>query len=166
MNRSRDGELALATGFSGLLAMVLSLMALPLWLMPARPDWLGLWVIYWVTRQPARLGMGWAWAAGLLMDGIGGGVPGRHALALAVVCYASLVLRGRMFIYTLPQQMAVVFALTAVDLLLCQWVQNVGGHGTPDVFFLMGAATSAFLWPVVAMTGTRDSGMETWRSSP
>ncbi|MBP8925205.1 MAG: rod shape-determining protein MreD [Pseudomonadales bacterium] len=164
MSTPRGSELPLAVGFSGLIALVLALMALPVWLMAARPDWLGLWVVYWITRQPARIGMGMAWLVGLLMDGVGGGVLGRHALALAVVAYACLVLRSRMLIYTLPQQMALVFLMTTLDQLLCHWVQNLSGHSTPNLSFLMGPVASAILWPMLAMIGARDATMESWRS--
>ena len=163
MSTSRGSEFPLAVGFSGLIALVLSLMALPVWLMAARPDWLGLWAIYWITRQPARIGMGGAWLAGLLMDVVGGAVLGRHALALGVVAYASLILRGRMHIYTLPQQMALVFLVTTLDQLLCHWVQNLSGHSTPNLSFLMGPVASALLWPMLAMIGARDATMQSWR---
>lgn len=80
-----------------------------------------------------------------------------------MVAYASLILRGRMLIYTLPQQMALVFLVTTLDQLLCHWVQNLSGHSTPNLSFLMGPVASALLWPMLAMIGARDATMQSWR---
>jgi len=146
-------------------ALLLALCPLPLWLQPARPDWLALLVIYWIRRLPHGFGIGWAWLIGLLMDGLEGGVLGRHAFALAVLAYAALLLRRRMLLYTLPQQMALVCALCAMHLILVYWVQSLMGHPTPSLVFLMGSLTAAFLWPAFAGAPQRDRSLDNWRSA-
>ena len=47
--------------------------------------------------------------------------------------------------------MALVFLVTTLDQLLCHWVQNLSGHSTPNLSFLMGPVASALLWPMLAM---------------
>jgi rod shape-determining protein MreD len=152
--------------FASLAALLACIYPLPLWLMPARPDWLALLVVYWTWRLPQGFSIGAAWLIGLLMDGMEGGLLGRHALALAVVAYASLLLRRRMLLYSLPQQMLLVFALCATHQILVHWVQNLIGHPTPSLAFLMGSVTGAFLWPAVAAGSQSDRGLENWSSSP
>ena len=144
-----------ALALSCLAALALSIYPLPMWLMPARPDWLALLVVYWVVRNPGGFGIGWAWLLGLLLDGVEGGVLGKHAFALSVVAYASLAIRPRLILYTLPQQMALVFVLVGIDQLLCHWVQNLTGRSTPSLMFLMASLTSALCWPLLAVTTGR-----------
>ncbi len=155
-----------AVALSALAALLASLYPLPLWLQPARPDWLALVVIFWIMRVSHGFGIGSAWLLGLAMDGLEGGVLGRHALALSVVAYAAILLRRRMLHYSLLQQMLLVLALCAADQILCHWVQNLTGHATASLIFLMGSLTSAFCWPLFAPGAPRDRSLANWRSSP
>ena len=158
--------LPFAVALSTLGALLASLYPLPVWLLPARPDWLALVVIFWILRLPHGFGIGSAWLLGLLMDGLEGGVLGRHALALSVVAYATILLRRRMLHYSLLQQMLLVFALCATDQVLCHWVQNLAGHATSSLVFLMGSLTAAFCWPLFAFGTPRDRSLQRWRLSP
>jgi rod shape-determining protein MreD len=158
--------LPLAVALTVLAALLVSLYPLPVWLLPARPDLLVLVVIFWVMRAPQVFGIGSAWLLGLLMDGLEGGVLGRHALALSVVAYASILLRRRMLHYSLLQQMLVVFALCAMHQILCHWVHNLTGHATSSLVFLMGSLTGAFCWPLFAYGTPRHRSLESWRLSP
>lgn len=164
MRRGAQSPVAAIVG-STIAALLLAVFPLPGWLMPARPEWLALLVIYWITRTPTHFGMTTAWLLGLLMDGIAGALLGPRALALAVVAYLALVVRPRMLHYTLLQQMAVVCALTAVGQLLNFWAQGIFGHAPPTLWFLMGSLTTAFCWPIVSMDIARRREMEDWNAS-
>lgn len=163
---ARGVELPLAPALSLLAVLLLSLCPLPLWLMPARPDWAVLWVMWWVTRRPQQFSLGWAWVGGLILDGVSGGVIGRHALALVVVAYVCVLLGGRMQIYSLLQQMAVVFLVTLLDQVLCHWAQNLSGHTTPSLVFLMACLSSALCWPLLLMLGGRERRMDASWGAP
>jgi rod shape-determining protein MreD len=143
-------------------ALLLALAPLPAWLAPARPGWLGLFVIYWVLRAPLRFGMAGAWCLGLLFDGMSGGLLGPHALALAVTAYFALVLRPRMLHYALAQQVALVAVMSAAGLFLAQWAQGLSGQSAPHLWFLVGGLTSAACWPIVSMRGAHRRSMEGW----
>ena len=130
--------------------------------MPARPDWLGLFVIYWVMRAPQHVGMLSAWFLGLLFDGIVGGLLGPHALALAVTAYFTLILRPRMLHYPVAQQTAVVAVLCGAGPFLAHWAQDIGGHSSLDLWFLVGSLTSASCWPIVSMRSGYGRHMEGW----
>jgi len=159
---ARGGVPVAAIAGTALLALLLSIYPLPAWLMPARPDWLGLFVIHWVMRSPQHVGMMLAWCLGLLFDGIVGGMLGPHALALSVVAYFTLILRPRMLHYPLLQQVAVVAVLCGAGRFLAQWAQGIGGHSHLDMWFLMGSLTSASCWPIVSLRGGYGRQMEGW----
>lgn len=146
-------------------ALLLAIYPLPSWLQPLRADWLALFVVYWVLRSPERFGILAAWTAGLLFDGLVGGVLGKHALALATVAYGAIVLRSRMLLYSLPQQMVLIFALTGVHQLLCQWAQNITGHVTPSWLFLAGSISSALIWPLLVLGNSGARRMDQWEAA-
>lgn len=129
-------------------AYVLAVLPLPRWLLAARPEWLALALIYWVIALPHRVGILSALVLGVLMDVVEGAVLGQNALALVVVALLSLMLYQRLRVFSLSQQVAVVFVLVGIHQLICQWVQNLEGAGATDFAFLLPALTSALLWPV------------------
>lgn len=131
-------------------ALLLAVYPLPAWLMTARPAWAVLLLVFWILREPEHVGLGTAWLAGLMFDIVDGGLLGCHALGLTVAVYAAIVLRGRLRFYSVPQQMAVIVALSAAYQLLCLWVHGVGGRTTTDAAFLMASFTTAFCWPALA----------------
>ncbi len=147
-------------------ALLGAIVPLPAWLAPARPDWVGLLVVYWVLRVPHRFGIAAAWSIGLLMDVLAGGLIGRNALALAVVAYAASLLRHRLTHYTPTQQSAVVFLLCVTDQILAGWVQSLAGHPAQSLVFLMGSLTAAFCWPLITPVSPRDRSLDGWRASP
>lgn len=67
---------------SVIVALLLGLMPLPLVVQPLRPYWLALVVAYWVIETPDKVGLGFAFAVGVLADLLYGGVLGEQALRL------------------------------------------------------------------------------------
>jgi rod shape-determining protein MreD len=134
------------------IAYALAVLPLPRWLLSARPEWLALALIYWTIALPHRVGLLTALVVGVGMDVLEGAVLGQNALALIVVALLSLVLYQRLRVFSLSQQVAVVFVLIGIHQLICQWVQNLEGAGATDFAFLLPAVTSALLWPVALHT--------------
>ena len=161
----RLADRGVVLALSAAAAFLLAVYPLPVWLQPLRPDWLALFIIYWSLHLPERMGLRWAWIVGLMMDGITGAVLGEHALALTAVAYITEVLRTRLLLYTLPQQMLAVWLLVITDLLLCHWVQNLSGHRTPDWLFLAGSISSALLWPILRPGIARERTIDGWKPS-
>lgn len=160
MRRAEPPRLAIA--LSTLAALLLAVCPMPPWLLPARPDWLSLLVIFWILRAPQHVGMGSAWVAGLVLDALCGGVLGPRALAMAVLAYVVLVLRPRMLHYTLVQQMGAVAGLSAVSQFLCRWAQGLAGTEAVHPWLLAGSLTAAFCWPIVSLQVGSRGRMETW----
>jgi rod shape-determining protein MreD len=132
------------------LSMLLVVMPLPqqwLWFRPAFP---ALLVIFWVTRMPQALGVGFAWLVGILEDLISGASLGTHALALAVLAYFSLLTYQRTRAFNPAQQLLWVFVLVGIHQVVGNWVHGLEGKTVPGLTFLWPALTTALLWPWVA----------------
>ena len=132
---------------SMLIALLLSVIPVPLWAQWGRPEWLAMVLIYWVIALPERVGIGSAWCAGLLLDIVEGSPLGQNAFSLSLVAYVALILYQRMRMYMPWQQAAVVFVLVGVHQLIVYWVQTLMGIFSPNLLFLLPAVVSALLWP-------------------
>lgn len=134
---------------SFLAAFVLSVVALPQWLVWARPEWLALVLIYWTIALPHRVGLLTGLILGVGLDAMEGAVFGQNAFSLMVVALLSLTLYQRLRVFNVLQQAGTVFILIGINQLICQWVQNLQGRGTQSLLFLLPAFSSALIWPVV-----------------
>jgi rod shape-determining protein MreD len=137
--------------FTFLLAVLLSIIPLPEWLLWARPEWLALVLVYWVIALPHRVGIFTGLVLGVFMDVLEGAVLGQNALSLAVLVLLSLILYQRMRVTSLWQQSAMVFLLIGINQFICQWIQNLQGVAGQSLIFLLPAFTSALLWPVILL---------------
>ena len=131
------------------LAMLLTLLPMPLLVQEFRPPWVALTLIYWCLALPERVGVGWGWVSGLLLDVLSGALLGQHALGLAVVAFLVLELHQRIRIFPLLQQALSVLVLLLVERLLSLWV--LGGTGQPAqrLWYWIPALVGAGLWPWV-----------------
>ena len=132
------------------LAYLLAIVPFPEWAMNYRPEWVPMVLIYWVMALPYRVGIGSAWCAGLILDILKGSVLGLNAIGLVIVAYvtSSIHLRFRMF--SSIQQSGLVLVLLGINLFLSHWLEVIAGYTTAsDMMFIMGALTSAVLWPAL-----------------
>ena len=130
------------------LAYLLAIVPFPEWAMDYRPEWVSLVLVYWVMALPYRVGIGSAWFIGLILDILKGSVLGINAMALVIVAYVTLSLHLRFRMFSSLQQAGLVLVLVGINLLLCHWLEVITGYtSATDLMFLMGALTSAVLWP-------------------
>ncbi|KOR29751.1 rod shape-determining protein MreD [Achromatium sp. WMS1] len=132
-----------------LIALILSIMPVPLWARYARPQWVTLVLIYWSLALPQRVNIGSAWILGITQDVISGTVLGQHALALSVVTFVVISLHLRIRIFTLWQQSFIVLLLLLLERLLELWVVIATSQPIPTLWYWMPALVSAPLWPWV-----------------
>jgi len=110
-----------------------------------RPDIVALVLLYWCTHKPHRIGIGIAWAIGMLADVADASLFGQHALSYAVLAFGGIVLHRRVQMFDLRQQTLQVFLL-----LLLSYVVYAAVHWQIKDYvaweYLIGSATSALLW--------------------
>ena len=134
---------------SVLAALVLSVLPLPEALVWFRPYWLALVLIYWVVEAPDQVGMGVAFALGLVQDLLLGGLLGQHALSLVIIAYITARMRNRMRFFPLWQQALVVLALLLNDRVIYTWIHTLAGHGWPVWQVVWAPLVAMALWPWV-----------------
>jgi rod shape-determining protein MreD len=128
-------------------ALVLTILPMPAWAAELRPQWLALTVIYWSLAQPERVGVFWAFGAGVLLDVVSGTVLGQNALSLSVVAYLAIELHQRIRIFPVWQQAVSVWLLLLVERLLTVWVLGATGAPTPTLWYWVPSVVGMLLWP-------------------
>lgn len=130
-----------------LIASVLDLLHLPTELMPFRPHFTALILIYWLLFVPWRVGVFTAWLVGLWVDALHGNALGIYALAFAIMAYCVYLLHQRVRVFPLWQQAAVVGLLIAVKLLLARTLLGIVDSVTQSFAYYWPVLTSALIWP-------------------
>lgn len=128
-------------------ALMLTIMPLPEWARPIRPQWVTMVLIYWCMALPDRISIGWGWLLGLLLDVAHGSVLGQHALALSLVAYVVTLLYQRLRLYPQSQQAIIVALLLSLQLLIGLWVKGATGVAPDRWTYWLTLLTSALLWP-------------------
>ena len=132
-----------------IVALFLTILPMPDWAEAYRPQWVAMTLIYWVLALPARVGVFWAWGAGLVLDVTSGTVLGQHALSLSVPVYLAVELHARIRVFPLVQQAVSVWVLLLTERLLSLWVMGATGQPTPTLWYWMPTFSSMLLWPWV-----------------
>jgi rod shape-determining protein MreD len=135
---------------SFIVAAFLLVMPLPDAMVYYRPEWIVLFLIYWIMALPHRVGLLSAWVLGLFVDVLEDSLLGLNALGLALVAYLALSVYRRLRMFTMLQQASTVFILIGLHQLVSFWILTVSEQNTlSNLMFLVPAFSSALIWPLV-----------------
>ena len=146
-----------------ILAIMLTVMPLPDWADPFRPDWVALTLIYWAMMLPRTWSIGSAWIVGIVLDVAQGTILGQHALALCFIIFITVRFHLLMRVFPMQQLTATVFAILTLYQFILFWINGVAGIDVPLVDYWGPVITGTILWPFV-MALMSSLGMRTQRS--
>ncbi len=126
--------------FTLLLALMASIMPMPLSIDAFRPDWVLVVLLYWCLALPNRVNILTAWVMGFLLDVLLGSILGVHAAAMALSVYIVAVNFQKIRNFSVWQQGLIIGIVAALYHLLVFWLQRV----LLDVVFL-----NSYLYPVI-----------------
>ena len=121
---------------------------LPLGRLAWTPDLLALVIVFWGVHQPARIGMGAAFAFGLVMDVHQSALLGQHALSYATLSFFAVTVHRRLLWYPVVSQALQLVPLFAVSHLIELAIRMIGGGVFPGWTVLASPAIEAALWPL------------------
>lgn len=128
-------------------ALLLSMVVMPGWAAPFRPEWTALVLIYWCLALPHRVNVGYGWLVGLCVDVLSGALLGQHALGFAVIAYLVVKLHQRLRVFPIWQQALSVMVFVALEQLLVLWVQGMIGMARESWTYWLPSIVSGLLWP-------------------
>jgi rod shape-determining protein MreD len=143
MSRARNGWVL---PVSLLLALLLGLLPLPGLLQPLRPYWLALVLAYWVLEEPDKIGLGAAFALGLIADLVFGGLLGEQAMRLTILAFILDRFRARMRFFPLSQQALAIGGLLLNDRVVSAVIHLVLGAAQYPWTFWWAALPGMLLW--------------------
>lgn len=131
-------------------AMALFLNFLPWRDLRLVPDFVALVLVFWCVRQPRLVGLGVAWALGLLCDAGNGVLLGQHALAYSLLAFLSIWLSRRILWFGPWLQALHVAAMLLVAQAMTLLVRLAAGDAFPGWPLLVGPLAGALLWPAIS----------------
>ncbi len=147
MSRLRDKRWVLPVSL--VVALLFGLLPLPLLLQPLRPYWLALVLAYWVIEAPERVGLGIAFASGIVADFLYGGILGEQALRLVILAFILQRFRARIRFFPMSQQMLALGGLLFNDRIISAVVHGVVGEPTLPWAYWWAPLLGMALWPLV-----------------
>ena len=114
------------------------------------PDFVALVLVFWCVRQPRLVGLGVAWALGLITDAGNGVLLGQHALAYSIIAFLGIWLSRRILWLGTGLQALHVGAILLVGQAVALLVRVIAGDGFPGWPLLVGPIAGAILWPIVS----------------
>lgn len=110
------------------------------------PDWIALVLCFWSIREFRRIGMGWAFLLGILMDVADSSALGQHALAYVVLAYLASSLSRRILWFPLAKQALHILPLLLLVQIIQFLVRFVTGATQPGLSYFVGPLIAALLW--------------------
>lgn len=147
MSRGQDRTGLLAAALA--VAMLLTLLPLPVVLEPLRPYWVALVLIYWSIEVPGPVRLGTAFLIGILLDVLTASLMGLHAFSLVVLVYLARRFRARIRFFPPWQQALTVLALLVNDRIILLWVIILLGEPMPTWRYWLAPLVGMALWPWV-----------------
>lgn len=122
-----------------IVALLLNMM--PTAWLPGVPDWVALVLCFWSVREFRKVGMGWAFLLGAVMDVADASLMGQHTLAYVLMAYGAMSLSRRVLWFPLLQQALQILPLLFIVPLAQFVVSMLAGGQFPGLLY--------FLWPVI-----------------
>jgi rod shape-determining protein MreD len=113
------------------------------------PDFVALVLVFWCIRQPRLVGLGVAWALGLITDAGNGVLLGQHALAYSILAFLGIWLSRRILWFGPGLQALHVGAILVAAQAVALLVRIIAGDTFPGWALLVGPLLGAVLWPIV-----------------
>ena len=115
------------------------------------PDLLSIVLVFWCVHQPRKVGIGVAFALGLIVDVHETALLGQHALVYTVLGYLAVMIHRRLLWFSVPSQALQVLPLFLAAHLLTLAVRGLLGGGFPGWSLFLAPLLEALLWPVFSV---------------
>jgi rod shape-determining protein MreD len=133
------------------LLLALGFDMLPLGRQPAMPDVLAVALVFWNVQQPRRVGVGLAFAFGLVVDVHQGALLGQHALAYTLLSYVAVNIHRRLLWFGVVEQALQILPLFIGAHLASLAVRMLAGGMFPGWWWLFAPPLEALLWPLATV---------------
>ena len=113
------------------------------------PDWIHLFLIYWILAAPKSVGLVVSWIIGLTADVVVESTLGANALVYVLISYIILKTYKTIRYLTVFQQGIIVLFLLIFKYTILLWIDKlltIGNYGL-SVYWI--PLVSAIIWPII-----------------
>lgn len=128
-----------------MVALLLNMLPWSGWMLLLRPDFVAITILYWSLHTPNRIGMGWAWLVGILVDVSDTSLLGQHALSYVILAFYANTFQRRIGIYSLSQQLPLVSWMLLLSYTLYILIHWLTSQDMAWVYFIS-CITSILCW--------------------
>ncbi|MDR2710687.1 MAG: rod shape-determining protein MreD [Burkholderiales bacterium] len=132
-----------------LAALLIDLFPLSDALMPWRPEFVALTLLYWCTWAPRFVGISIGFLLGLVMDVANGSALGQHAFAYTLLAFGADYFRRRVVSFPMWQQMTFVAVLLELCAIVVFLMRMMSGGASPGAPYFIVPPMTALLWPLM-----------------
>lgn len=133
------------------LALVLDIMAFPTVIQSIKPNFLLLFVLFWIVKEPRYVSIGHAFFCGLLLDVLIGSTLGIRAFSYSLMAYLMCKTFIRMATYSMLQQSITILLISSIGLIVGFWLEHAFGLAIIDYHMLLSVVSDAVLWPFLCL---------------
>jgi rod shape-determining protein MreD len=131
------------------LACAFMLNLLPWGRLIGAPDFVALVLVFWGIHQPRKVGIGVAFAMGLLMDVHDATLLGENALAYTLLSYLAIMIHRRVLWFPVITQAIHVFPLLLLTQSIQVMVRVIVSGRFPGWLHFIESAVAVVLWPLI-----------------
>ncbi len=113
------------------------------------PDWIHLFLIYWILATPKSVGLVISWIIGLTADVVVGSTLGANALVYVLISYIILKTYKTIRYLTVFQQGIIVLFLLIFKYTILLWIDKLLTIGNYDLSVYWTPLVSAIIWPII-----------------
>ena len=110
------------------------------------PDSIALVLCFWCVREFRRVGMGWAFLLGIVMDVADSSALGQHALAYVVLAYIASSYSRRILWFPLLQEALHVLPILLLAQLVQAGIRVLAGASFPGLEYFISPLIATLLW--------------------
>jgi rod shape-determining protein MreD len=134
-----------------LMALILTVIPLPIWANWYRPEWVLLALIFWSMCVPEVVGLITAWVLGLMVDALQATVLGQNAFIFSMIVFLVIPFQQRLRLFPIWQQAIVVLFLLLFAQVLLICIHGILGHLNFTWHYFSPVILSTLLWPWMAL---------------
>ena len=137
----------LVISISFLISIALTISTFPLG--SFSPDWIHLFLIYWLLATPKSVGLIISWLIGITVDVVVGSTLGANALAYVIISYIIFKTYKTIRYLTVFQQGIIVLLLLIFKYTIILWIDKLLTIGNYNLSVYWIPLVSAVIWPII-----------------
>ena len=140
----------LVISISFLISIALTISTFPLG--SFSPDWIHLFLIYWMLATPKSIGLVLSWMIGLTVDVVVGTTLGANALVYVLISYVIFKRYKTIRYLTVFQQGIIILFLLVFKYTILLWIDKLLNIGNYSLSVYWIPLVSAIIWPIIFFT--------------